>query len=389
MNERARHLKVWNALIPLIAPVFRNMFSFTYTPNHPGQPALIVSNHVTNYDPLLLAITFPKHQMYFVASEHLFRMGWISKAIIWLVAPIARRKGTTGMDTAMACVRKLRAGESVCIFGEGETTWNGVTNPIFSATGNLARISGAALITYRLEGGYLTAPRWGKGIRRGKMHGRVVRTYQPEELKKMTAQEINDAINRDIYEDTWENQKKEPVRYKGKNRADFIETSLFLCPECKRIGTVRGEGNHVRCSCGLDLTFTEYGLFDPPQPFENMAQWDTWQHECLKNGTFAQDKPLFTERDVTLMKVHPDHGKTLLAAGDLTLDDGTLRVAEYAFPLSDIPTLGVVQRKLLVFIHQGEYYEIRTKTPACMRKYYAVWQNIHEAVSLATEKTGA
>ena len=35
-------------------------------------PALIVSNHCTDYDPLLLAITIKNHA-YFIASEHIFR----------------------------------------------------------------------------------------------------------------------------------------------------------------------------------------------------------------------------------------------------------------------------------------------------------------------------
>lgn len=380
MNERKRLRLVWLILCALAAPVLRLLFAFQYKVNHPGQPVLVISNHVTNYDPLLLAVTFPKHQMYFVASEHLFRKGWMSKAIRYLAAPIARRKGTTGMDTAMACMRKLRAGESVCIFGEGETTWNGLTSPIFPATGNLVRISGAALITYRLEGGYLTAPRWGKGIRKGRMVGRIVNTYQPEELKKLTAQQINDIINRDIYEDTWANQKQEPIRYRGHNRAVQIETSLFMCPKCRKIGTLHGEGNHVRCSCGLDVEYTEYGLFNPPVPFENMAQWDQWQHEILE----AVASPTFSDANFKLVQPHADHTETQLAEGALLLEDDALHIADRVFPLDEITDLGLVQRRILVFSHGGEYYELRAEKPTCLRKYFAVWRN-HRA-SLAAEK---
>ena len=377
MNERKRLRLVWFVLCALIAPVLRWLFAFRYKVNHPGQPVLVISNHVTNFDPLLLAITFPRHQMYFVASEHLFRKGWMSKAIRYLAAPIARRKGTTGMDTAMACMRKLRAGESVCIFGEGETTWNGLTSPIFPATGNLARISGAALITYRLEGGFLTAPRWGKGIRRGRMVGRIVNTYQPEELKKLTAQQINDIINRDIYEDTWASQKQEPIRYRGRNRAVQIETSLFMCPKCRKIGTLHGEGSHVRCSCGLDVEYTEYGLFNPPVPFENMAQWDQWQHEMLR----GMEWPSFSDEDVSLFKLHNDHTTESLGSGVLKLEGSVLYHGEDAFPLGDITDLGLVQRRILVFTYEGEYYELRTAKPACLRKYYAVWRKCRETIA--------
>lgn len=380
MNERKRHLLVWNVLCLLIAPVLRLLFCFRYQVNHPGQPVLVVSNHVTNFDPMLVAITFPKHQMYFVASEHLFRKGWLSKALHYLVAPIARRKGTTGMDTAMACVRKLRAGQSVCIFGEGETTWNGLTSPIFPATGNLARISGAALVTYRLEGGFLTAPRWGKGIRRGRMAGRVVNTYQPEELKKLTAEQINEIINRDIYEDTWAEQKRELIAYRGENRAEQIETSLFMCPKCHRIGTVHGRGNRVQCACGLNVEYTEYGFFDPPQPFENMAQWDQWQHEMLR----GMEWPSFSDEGVSLFKLHNDHTTEALGSGVLKLEGHVLYHGEDAFPLCDITDLGLVQRRILVFTYEGEYYELRADRPICLRKYFAAWRNCRQ--QMAAEK---
>ena len=35
-------------------------------------------------------------------------------------------------------------------------------------------------------------------------------------------------------------------------------------------GTLKGEGDQLTCSCGLKLTYTEKGTFDPPVPFENI-----------------------------------------------------------------------------------------------------------------------
>ena len=78
---------------------------------------------------------------------------------------------------------------------------------MFSNTGKLVRNSGATLVTYRLEGNYLSAPRWGKGTRRGKINARLVGVYPPEELKKMKPDEITALINKDIFEDAWERQK--------------------------------------------------------------------------------------------------------------------------------------------------------------------------------------
>lgn len=75
-------------------------------------PCIIIPNHVTAMDPLLVAMSFPKKQMYFVASEHLFRKGLISSLLNWLVEPIPRKKASSGVDTVMAVLSRLRAGHS-------------------------------------------------------------------------------------------------------------------------------------------------------------------------------------------------------------------------------------------------------------------------------------
>lgn len=125
MDEKTRYLKIWKLLNAVAHRYFEIRFHFSHEKYTLEAPSLIISNHVTNWDPLLLAICFPENNLHFVASEHLFRMGKISKLIKWLVAPIPRRKGSNGTDTAMASIRKIRSGSSVALFAEGETTWTG------------------------------------------------------------------------------------------------------------------------------------------------------------------------------------------------------------------------------------------------------------------------
>jgi len=377
LKSEKRYIIVWRILYAIAQGWFRLIFKFKREKYNLETPALIISNHVTNYDPILLALSFPKNNIHFVASEHLFRLGWVSKLIIWLVAPIARKKGSNGMDTAMATARTLRAGRSVCIFGEGETTWNGKTNSIVPSTGSLARMCGANLITYRLEGGYLTAPRWGKGIRRGQMRGHIVNTYTPEQLKAMRPDEITNMINRDIYEDSWAEQKKNPIRYRGRNRARRIEAALFACPECKGIGTVFGKGNHVRCSCGLDVVYSEYGTFDPQKPFANMAEWDEWQHKLLVDGEYDRKNTDFAVQNVTLTEVTTDHGEKVLEKGTMKLCGEEIAVGTQRFPMREIANMALIQTRTIVFSRQGTYYEIKAEGNCCLRTYLAVWQNLN------------
>lgn len=371
MSKSKWHRFVWRLINRPITGFFRLLLNFkTAVHTLPG-PSLVIANHTTNYDPLLVAASFPRHQMYFVASEHLFRKGFVSKIIHFLVAPIARRKGSSGGDTAMAMLRTLKKGNSVCIFGEGETTWNGVTQPVFPGTGDIARIAGASLVTYRIEGGYFTAPRWGKGIRRGKMQGGIVNVYSPQQLQQMTSQEIAAIIEKDLAHNAWETQKKNPIAYPGKNRAAFMETALFLCPKCYQYGTVKGEGNQVVCSCGLKTTYSETGMFDPPVPFDNLLAWDEWQHECL---AAEEAPPPFRDKHITLYQLQPDHSQKRVVEGTLKLMDDMLSIHGNCFLLKDISHMALVQKHILMFTCQGQYYEMHAPQPVCFRKYLAAWQ---------------
>ena len=74
-----KRLRIWRFLYWLARPFL--MRRFAYTPERfAGEgPCLIVANHVTTWDPLLLALSFPDNPIRFVASEHIFRHGWVSR----------------------------------------------------------------------------------------------------------------------------------------------------------------------------------------------------------------------------------------------------------------------------------------------------------------------
>lgn len=374
-KEHLGYEKKWRFLQWLIGGFIKRKFNLDAKEFNIDGPCILIPNHVSNWDPLLVAMSFPKKQMYFVASEHIFRWGFLSKLIDWLLAPIPRRKASVGSDTVMAVLRHVRAGHSICIFGEGDATWNGVSNKVFSATGKMVKNSGATLVTYKTEGGYLSDPRWGKTLRRGRTRGYVVNVYSPEQLKEMSPQQINDVINADIYEDAWERQRFEKRNFKGKDLAVGLERGLFMCPSCGKIGTLSTEGDTLSCRCGLSVRYTEKGFFEPAEPFENFLQWDLWQHEKLKNGDYPHGEELFSDADTVITKVTQDHVQTELGRGRLSMTEETLDCGELSFPLSDISHMDMVNTHKLLFKRDKDYFEIQASKDSCLRKYLAVWKN--------------
>ena len=372
MEEYRRHLRIWKTLYPVVSGYVRRKFALDWDTTRVDGPMLLIANHVTAWDPLLIASALDGRQIYFVASEHIFRLGWVSKLLHWLVAPIARRKGTVGLDTVKACLKHLREGHSVCLFAEGEGCWAGVNSPIFPATGKLAKSCGATLVTMRIEGGYLSLPRWAKGVRRGRVHIATVGVYPPEVLAGMSAKDINEAISRDIREDAWQRAREMSVTYKGKAPAEGLEKAFYLCPGCRGVGTLQTAGDTVSCRCGWRAQYTPF--LSPAAPFETLSQWDEWQKKTLHDRDFPHGEVLFSDEDITLTKVDAGHRSQHLCRGTLRQYEGGFSIGEYHFSLSDISQQAMVRTHLLLFSAGADYYELRAENGANLRKYLEIWE---------------
>lgn len=379
-KDKIRHEKVWSFLQVLNRPLMKYLFDESFDEIDVDGPFLLIANHSTDLDPLILASCFPRNQLYFVASEHIFRLGLVSKALEWLVAPIPRKKASSGADTVKMCLRRLKAGDSVGLMAEGEATWNGVSTDVFSATGKLVKSSGASLVTVRISGAYLSNPRWGNGFRRGKVEARLVHIYSPEEIEAMSASEVLDAINHDIYENCWERQAENPVKFLGDNRAEHIERAVFLCPSCKGVSTIASEGNYFKCrDCGFHGIVTELGTFEGVNMIPNMYEWDKWQFETLKNMDFKQsnrDGVLFFDSDVLLTQILKGHETKVIGDNfELCQYGDKLTCGMCTFDMSKITNMSMVQAKRLLLSYEGSYFEIKANNITSLRKYLGYWQN--------------
>lgn len=380
-----RHKRIYAFLKATLGGIVQHIFSFTYEPAKLGEgPYLITANHNGNLDPAFLAIGLRKH-MYFVASEHVFRKGFISWILTYFFNPIARVKGMTDAAAALGVIRAIKRKTNVCLFAEGNRSYNGVTGPIFPATGKLAKATGASLVTYRLEGGYLTTPRWSLSIRKGRMIGRVVNIYSPEQLKQMTPEEVNEHIREDIMEDAFERQLISPYLYKGKDLAKGLENAIYFCPKCGKTGTLKSEGDIFSCSCGLRVRFSETGFFekvmpeDEDIPFKTVRDWDYWQNGRIAEyaNALGDNDIAYSDEGVKLIGVGRRHQSKVLEVGRLSMTKHTLSVGSHRFPLKSISSIGLIGVYKMMFSVEGVSYELRAaKTPYCGRKYFTLFENL-------------
>lgn len=362
------HIFAYKLLRPLVIAFLWLKFSYTskLAKGLPDGNYIVLANHTTDYDPLFVASSF-RRQMYFVGSEHISRWKLWYKPLKYFFAPIMRPKGTLGVTTTMEVIRKVRGGSNVCIFAEGARCWDGVTNPILPSTGRTIKSARCALVTYKLVGGYFASPMWStKNTRRGYVHGEVVNIYTKEQLDAMTVDEVNEAINRDLYEDAYARQLAAPVRYKGKGLAEKMENLLFICPECGGMDTFRSEGDTVTCGCcGLSFRYTEYGMLEGA-PFETLREFAVWQKEQVARATV--DGAVYTAPSGSLKRISK-HEETPLGEGPVSLSTEKLTCGEWEFPFSDLRDMAMHGQRALVFSTQEGYFELIPDTGANTLKF--------------------
>jgi len=389
-KEAKRRRRFWDAAQLIVGGWAKRKFVFSFDksfePADIEGPVLVAINHTCAYDPIFVGIAFKNKPLTFIASEHILRSKWgpfLEKNISF----IPHQKGGKGSRTALVAIKRIRRGESIFLAVEGEQTWNGRPLRVMPYTGKLVRGSGATLVTYVLEGGYLTAPRWSLAPRKGKVYGRPAGIYSPETLSGMSDEEVEALIARDLSFDIWEWQKSQadgPVRFrcvKGGN-ADGLERSVFTCPECGAFGTLKSQGNSIGCSCGFRIRLLDTGFFEDGAPFETVADWEELDKESLRrvlhdSGTAADSRAaeIFSDEEVHLARINDGHGDEELTGGKLTLSRKTgsfmMSIGDYSFDLKDISNMTMVLAGRIVFSDKSGYYELTTQkgNRTNLRKY--------------------
>lgn len=356
----------------------------TYKPKH--KAFIIVANHADGMDVGYQLIAL-KRYIRFVISDHLARSKFTDIVLEGIASVIVKHREEPSKVLTDEIKSSLDAGIPVSIFPEGAMTPNGETGFFSPRTGQLIKDSGAALITFKLTGGYMHAPKWARYLRRVPVHGKVVAEYAPQQLAAMSADEVNALIQRDIYHNEYEHQAKNKKEYKGKNLAEFVERILYMCPECKEIGHLHSHKDFLTCdNCGYEVELKYDGLFYKTGNvlhFSTILDWDKWQKtEWQKRLSNATDSELIYEEPHQIVSTIVKNRKKLLS------DDATILLYKDRFeiilggetrlilPHKDINLVLNVSIEALIIINDDFYLYIQSQRPRAAAKYVTAWRTL-------------
>lgn len=120
-------------------------------------PCLIVSNHVSYFDPPLIGIAF-EESIHFLARKTLFRnpvIGWLFRK--WQAVPVDQDRPDPGSLKTM--IRLLRQGRKVIVFPEGSRSLDGGLGPAQAGIGLILAKVGVPVLPVRIFGAYEALPR--------------------------------------------------------------------------------------------------------------------------------------------------------------------------------------------------------------------------------------
>lgn len=161
--------------------------------NIPRQGAmLIISNHQSFLDPVILGVAGWTRQQFFVlARDSLFR-NFLFGGLIHALNARPVQRGAADIKAMRFAIDLLKGGDSLMIFPEGTRTETGATLPFKSGVLMLVKRSGATVVPAAVEGPFGI---WPRDRSRPKLFGRVgVQFGEPIPAEQLLAMDSEEAL---------------------------------------------------------------------------------------------------------------------------------------------------------------------------------------------------
>ncbi|MCE5190105.1 MAG: 1-acyl-sn-glycerol-3-phosphate acyltransferase [Eubacteriales bacterium] len=357
-------------------------------------PYILVSNHASRLDYIYTGVVLLPETLNFVAGYNEFFRSHLA-FIFRLLQIIPKKNFTPDIYTIKEIARVLRSGGRVILFPEGMSSIGGGNQPSAIGSGKLLKHFGVPVYVSKISGGYLTSTKYCLDERLGRVEVVIDILFSPEQLKQMSAEEIQLALDRAIQNDDYEWNRKAKVAYDGGGRiAHQLHTLLYRCPRCGEEFSMRGEGNTIVClSCGNGARVNPDYSFSPLDETcllpETPKKWFDEERrmiyravrdktfcltERVRLGVLPEFKPLKNQATSRIA----GEGALLLDHSGLTYS-GTKDGEPFSFHLDPhlLPTYGMCTDVSRIYtFFEGEFYEFYPETE-CVAKWLLATEELH------------
>ena len=356
-----RHRIITALLRPFVGMYVRRKYHITIEKfqDQGKRPYLIICNHQTGFDQFFVGLMFNR-PVYYLATEDIFSMGWVSKLIRYLVAPIPINKEGTDIQAIKNCIKVAREGGTIALFPEGNRTFHGKTLFMRPSIVPLIKKLKLPVAIMRIEGGYGIQPRWSDVIRKGNMRCFIHSVLEPENYAAMSNEEMFDRIRQGL----WVDETTMGGEFVHPKNAEFLERAIYTCPTC---GFTKWEsqGETITCcTCGSQVRHRSDRTLEgvgKAFPYHRVADWYEAQNALVNatDLTAMTESPVFTDV-AQLSLVHVYRRKEVLKQQtQICLYGDRLTVDERIIPFDQITGIAVLGKNKLGFKVGSEFLQLK------------------------------
>lgn len=322
------------------------------------EPYVLLANHTFMFDVVHVPLNL-RNTPFIVASHNLFTKQPLKFILEEIAHAIPKSKGAADISTARSLIGAVKRGYPICIFPEGNTTFNGETTYIEESTMKLIKKLKIDVVACNVKGGYLSKPRWAtspRKNRRAELNYKVI--IKKDELKNLSVEEINEIVNKELYNNDYEFQRQRMIKHPGKNKAEGLENIVYICPECESVGTLITDKDHVHCTnCSALGKINDYGFIEGLR-FDNTVDWDHWQRKFdnkLVDHVIESPGKIYIVNDENLSREYIGEIKITYKDKQFIVEGAMDKV----FPFDEIKNPIVTLRRNFNITHEGKHYLIK------------------------------
>ena len=349
---------------------------------------LIIGNHQTSFDQFFVSLMF-KGPIYYIATEDIFSIGFVSKLLRYAVAPIPIKKQVSDIGAVLNCIKIAKEGGTVALFPEGNRTYNGKTLQFKSAIIGLVKMLKLPLAIVRIEGGYGAQPRWSKVIRKGPVRSYVSKVIEFEEYNKLDNDQLYELISKELFVD----EAVVDYDYKHKKLAEYLERAMYVCPHCG-LSEFESHNDVVTCKkCGAQVRYLpskEFKGVNTEWPFRFVDDWYQYQQDYIRKLDLSSfgDKYLYEDkielREVILYKKKKKISKNAKIRIYNNKYEIEFKKEKLVLDFSDVSVVTVLGQNKVQIYWKDKIYQLKGSERMNALKFMNIYyhkKNIDEGVS--------
>ncbi|MDD3383350.1 MAG: lysophospholipid acyltransferase family protein [Bacilli bacterium] len=254
-------------------------------------PCVILGKHQSIYDPLIMGVSSYPRRVNFVGGYSYFYNSFL-RILFKLLQVIPKFQYQNDILAMKKILKVIEKGGIIGLFPTGRLPSCGVGQETTKSLTKLLIKMKVPVYFLNIEGAYLSSPKWAINKRKGEVHSSLCLLIPKEKLINENLDFLTRLINKKIYYNEYDWQKKNMIPYKGKNLAEKLENILYKCPNCESEFMTKSYNNHIQCcKCRIDLTIDDYGFFKENSFFESPLDWYSYQerkvNEEIKNNKIS------------------------------------------------------------------------------------------------------